>query len=211
MKASYLIFFLIFSVMANTTVASQTKRYEFKVFLDDMEIGHHHFKVSSNNEQTYINSDARFDVKFLFITAYTYLHSNSETWRNDCLQTINSSTDDNGDEQFVRGEYKQSAFLVKTPDGNKQLDGCVRSFAYWEPELLSSKKLLNVQTGEHVDVDIQSLGVSTITVRGIAVEANHYRLNNEKFSIDLWYSRNKEWLALESTTESGARLRYLVK
>ena len=145
---------------------------------------------------------------------HTSIQCGSEAHTGRCAASglrIASSTNDNGDQLFVNGDLRSNGLDLKTHTGKETLEGCVRTFAYWEPELLTSKKLLNVQTGEHVPVDIESLGVSTINVRGIAVEANHYRLNNEKFSIDLWYSQNQEWLALESTTESGARLRYLVK
>jgi hypothetical protein len=40
------------------------------------------------------------------------------------------------------------------------------------------------------------------------IEAEHFLLQTPRFSIDLWYSKSGEWLALESLTENGHRLRY---
>ena len=202
--------FLLFVCMGIATngFAMQEKSYEFKVFLGDKEIGFHKFMVTPHKDQTYVSSEANFDVKFLFISAYTYLHKNSEVWKGDCLQAINASTDDNGETLYVRGKYRDQGLRLQTHNGQQQLDGCVKTFAYWDPSLLKSKRLLNVQTGKLEDVSIEALGESEIDNNGDLIRASHYRINNPKFSIDLWYSDKKEWLALESTTESGARLRY---
>jgi hypothetical protein len=40
--------------------------------------------------------------------------------------------------------------------------------------------------------------------------AKRYRLETDKFSIDLWYGPGSQWLALESKTESGRNLRYVI-
>jgi len=47
-----------------------------------------------------------------------------------------------------------------------------------------------------------------LTVRGEPVAAYRYRLSGEDLKIDLWYSPDNHWLALESTLEGGRKLRY---
>ena len=208
----YSLALLFFSMVISTnSYAIQEKSYDFKVFLGDKEIGFHKFMVTPHKDKTYVNSEANFDVKFLFISAYTYLHQNSEVWKGDCLQAINATTDDNGDALYVRGKYREQTLNLQTHKGQKQLEGCIKTFAYWDPSLLNSNKLLNVQTGKLEEVNIEALGESQINRNGTLIRANHYRINNPKFNIDLWYSDNKEWLALESTTENGARLRYMAQ
>ena len=76
---------------------------------------------------------------------------------------------------------------------------------------LSSPFLLNSQTGEMNRVSVKDLGEEVIAVRTQPTPAIHYRLNAEKFSIDLWYSRDGEWVALQSTTENDSRLRYVLQ
>jgi hypothetical protein len=41
------------------------------------------------------------------------------------------------------------------------------------------------------------------------IEARHFRLVVEDRTIDLWYTNDMHWLALESVTDSGSLLRYL--
>lgn len=204
-----ILMFTTLGLMTGLATANESKHFNFKVFLDDKEIGQHTFVVSLQNKEIVVTSEARFNVKFWFISAYTYLHTSNEIWRGDCLHTIEASTDDNGDSLFVRGSQKDQSLQLQTHAGNKTLQGCIRTFAYWNPALLSDTHLLNVQTGEVEPVTFRLLGESTITVRDQAVTALHYRIENPGFSIDLWYSRTQEWLALESTTNNGARLRYL--
>ena len=45
-------------------------------------------------------------------------------------------------------------------------------------------------------------------VRGGRVMARRYRIDGAGNPIDLWYSANDEWLALESAVAGGRRLRY---
>ena len=97
---------------------------------------------------------------------------------------------------------------VNTQAGENALPGCVKTFAYWDPTFLNSRYLLNAQTGELQPVTIDDLGAHTIEVRGKPVAANQYRIVTDQFSIDLWYSPQHEWLALQSTTRDGAVLHY---
>lgn len=211
MKKLLLLFLVMNTAYISSSMAMQAKRYDFKVFLGDKEIGHHKFMVTPHDDQTYVSSEASFDVRFLFINAYSYLHQNNEVWKGDCLQAIDATTDDNGEQLFVRGKYQEQGLQLHTHEGSQKLSGCVRTFAYWDPELLNSQQLLNVQTGKLEEVNIQSLGKAVLVKDGNNVMAKQYRITNPKFSIDLWYSKDQEWLALESTTDTGARLRYLAQ
>lgn len=211
MKSSTLLFAWTLAWFAGAAQASTGKIYDFKVFLEDEAIGTHRFVVTPHAEQTYVNIDARFDVKFLFFTAYRYSHHNNEVWQGDCLQAIHARTDDNGDELLVRGERAAQQLVLQTPSGTQHLVGCIKTFAYWDADILNSTALLNAQTGKLEAVQIDFIADTTLEVRGKATPARHYRIHNEKFSIDLWYSLQREWLALESTTEQGARLRYQIQ
>ncbi|HEY0942264.1 MAG TPA: DUF6134 family protein [Steroidobacter sp.] len=42
-------------------------------------------------------------------------------------------------------------------------------------------------------------------------QARRYELRSKKLSIDLWYSQQSEWLALESKTARGQKLIYKLK
>jgi Family of unknown function (DUF6134) len=192
--------------LAQTTVQS----WNFNVYLDDKPIGTHRFELRQQGELRELRSTARFDVKILFINAYSYVHDANESWRGDCLQSMTSSTDDNGKKLSVKATLQNNELSVINTAHRYMVSGCVMSFAYWNPLLLQQTRLLNAQTGEYDQVTIKLMGDESLQVRGVAQAAKHYRVTGTKLSIDLWYSSAGEWLALESTTESGRRLRYVL-
>lgn len=188
------------------SAASQT--YDFKVFLGKDEIGRQRFDVSSEGERTQVRIDAQFTVKFLYIPVYRYRHTNVETWEGTCLREIRAETDDNGESFFVNGIVRNGQLQVQTQAGNWTGEGCIKTFAYWNPEWIKGERLLNSQTGEHQPASILAVGEETIPVQGVPTRTTHRRIVTDKFTVDLWYALNGRWVALQSTTKKGDTLRY---
>lgn len=191
--------------------ASPAKAWDFAVFLDDTEIGSHRFVLSDRDHTRELESVARFNVKFLFINLYTYAHDAREIWAEDCLQSVAATTNDNGKRITVDGQADGDRFLVRTPRGTASLPRCPMTFAYWNPQILEARRLLNPQTGEYVDVAVTALGSESITARGAQMPADHFAIQADDVRIDVWYSPEREWLALESLTDDGRRLRYRLR
>jgi hypothetical protein len=200
-------FFLSIGLASYAQTATQ-KTYDFKVFLDDDEIGVQRFVVSAEGTRTKIEVEAQFDVKYFFITFYSYRHTNSETWDGECLKEIRAKTNDNGESFFVEGTAKGGQLRLQTHNGETNLEGCVKTFAYWNPIWFQSNRLLNSQTGELQPVEIQTVGEDTIVVRGAPIPTKHHRIISDKYAIDLWYTMNDEWVGLQSTTKESKKLRY---
>lgn len=189
--------------------AEPIKSWRFQVYLNDTAIGTHQFDLFQRGAERELVSRARFDVKLLFVTAYRYRHEAAERWRGDCLAAIEARTDDNGDLVRVRTEAQAAAFRVLINDApGPAATGCVKSFAYWNPAFLQERRLLHPQTGQLVDVTIRRLGSETLHVAGTRIDAARYALRADGLAIDLWYSPEGEWLALESPLENGRTLRY---
>jgi hypothetical protein len=187
------------------------RTWRFDVSLDGRRIGEHSFVAAEREGVVEVESQARFTVDVLFIPVYRYEHRNREVWRDGCLARIDARTLDNGEELHVRGELAGDGFGVHGPGGVATLPGCVKTFAYWDPQFLDEERLLNAQTGEYGAVRAEHRGVDTLLVAGRAREAHRHTLEAEGFQIDLWYSPQGEWLGLESRTPEGRRLRYEIR
>lgn len=199
------------AALTAATAAAKGQKWEFQVYLNDAAIGHHHFAVRENGAERELTTEARFDVKLLFINAYRYVHDANERWRGNCLASLNARTDDNGKQSIVNAREQGERVSIDSPRGREALDGCVMSFAYWNPEILRQTRLLNSQTGQYEAVNITALGGEKITVRGTPVQARRYRISGPKNPIDLWYGMDQSWLALQSTLDGGRTLRYELK
>lgn len=188
--------------------AADIQEWNFKVYLDDSEIGYHSFRLIEGQDQRQLESQADFRVKFLFVTAYRYQHENVETWQGECLQQIESHTDANGKLLTVSGSQGPEGFKVETSDTSRQVPGCVKTFAYWDPRFLSESALLNSQTGEVIPVVIEPLPEPSYRVRGQEVPAQGYRMRGKNLDMEIWYSMDRQWLGLVSSIKGGRTLRY---
>lgn len=204
------ILMLLFASAAHSVVArgdSDAKEWNFRVYLGESAIGHHVYRLTEHGGSKTIVTEADFKVRFLFFTAYRYQHLNTETWQDDCLQQIESRTDANGRILSVRGLQGPQGFRIDQPE-TQSLHSCVKSFAYWDHDILEEDALLNPQTGELTAIDVELLAEEMLEVRGREVPARKYRLKTSDLAVDVWYSQDREWLALESTTKDGRTLRY---
>jgi hypothetical protein len=221
MKTGYLVLMMLClqgSVFA--AVAPMDARTEgatvldFDVYLNNKKVGKHLFRVSESGGEKLVQSNASFDYKILFISAYQYEHNAAEHWVGDCLAEIDADTNANGKRLQVSGAQSATGFLVQKSDdpvgGDEpvELPKCVMTFAYWNAGILGQPKLLNPQTGEYLDVSVEDLGDDILKVRGKPVTATRYKLAASKIDLTIWYSSDNQWLALESVAKGGNIIRY---
>lgn len=193
---------------AGQTAAANERVWNFRVLLDGSEIGYHRFELADFGDRRVLSSEADFEVDFLFITAYDYRHRTIERWHGGCLVEIDARTVKNGQRLEVSGERTADHFIVHKTGGSERLPACVMTFAYWNPAFLGESHLLNPQSGDYLAVDTRNLGQEPLVVRGQPVTATRYRLQAGKLTLNVWYSADDEWLALESETGNGRTLRY---
>lgn len=187
-----------------------TDDWDFRVLLDGREIGRHRYTLAGAGEGVVLRSEAQFDVRVLFISAFRYVHEAIERWQDGCLLSLASRTETNGERIAVSAHSEGGQLSVTGPSGSDLHDGCVMTFAYWDPRILGAERLLNSQTGELVPVRVTPRGRETVAVRGQQRTAERHRISGPDLSIDLWYADGR-WVALEAPAAGGRRLRYELK
>lgn len=202
--------------LVNDTEIEINKNWYFAAYLDDKEIGHHSFEVTSRGNRIEVQTRAEFDVRFMFISFYNYQHTNSEVWSEGCLVDLKSRTVDDGEELFVTLTEKNSSTSIETLKGAYSSTNCIRSFAYWSPHLLNASTLLNSQTGELIDITYETYDFEEILLNNQLVNARKVRLLGEDKSgqiidISVWYDQKDQWLALQSMLANERMLRYELK
>ena len=189
----------IFLVISNFAYAEV---WEFDAVLNDKVIGQHTFIYE--DEKTV--SDANFKFEYLFMD-FIYQHKSSETWQGNCLKTISSKTDDDGDMYDVSGYMEVNQFMVTTNNKTSELPLCVMTFAYGNPKILDQKKLMNSQNGEYLDVDIQFLREENHMVKGKDILTDLWQIeakgDDGELLVHIWYDKNMNWVSLKSQTPIG--------
>jgi|JI10StandDraft_1071094.scaffolds.fasta_scaffold465382_1 hypothetical protein len=191
-------------------VRDAARELRFDVFLDERPIGYQRFALQPTAEGLRIEIRAAFEFTLLRLKSFAYDHRNVEQWRGGCLESIESSTEQNGKPYRVTGRAEGKVFSVSSDLGRQQLSDCVGTFAYWDKrEILKRTKLLNSQTGEYVPVATRSLGRSTLAFGGREVPVDRYVIEGDDLEITLAYATaDDEWLALDSPLWGGWTLRY---
>lgn len=207
-----------FAILLGTSTAGYASTgtehtWNFSVLLDNKPIGNHRFVLDRSGSRAVVMSEADFDVKLLFVTVFSYEHHAQEIWDGSCLTEVDAKTNVNGKRTTVSGEREAGEFTLDVGNQERSLPGCVKTFAYWNPDILNADHLLNPQTGEYVPVDVQAAGKDTVLVKGRQVTADRYRIEGqssggEPIRIDLWYSPQHEWLGLDSIAQGGRHIRY---
>ena len=186
-------------VISNSTYAEE---WNFDAVLNDKVIGQHTFIYE--NEKTISNANFKFEYLFM---DFIYQHKSTETWQEGCLKTISSKTDDDGDLYEVSGHIGTDRFLVTTNNKTSELPSCVMTFAYGNPKILEQKKLMNSQSGEYLDVDIQFIREENHIVKGEDILTDLWRIeaniDDGDLLIHLWYDKNMNWVSLKSQTPIG--------
>jgi hypothetical protein len=191
---------------------SSDMQLDFDVYLDDKPVGVHRVIVDSSAGEKRVQVEAQFDIKFLAFTAYKYRHRADEVWRNGCIVELETRTNDNGKRLTVDAQPGPEGLVVKTMEDSASLDGCVRTFAYWDPGLLRSQRLLNTQTGVYEPASLQKVDNEPLSFNGREYGTSRYRLSvNDKADIELWYAPDNSWQALQTTVSGGKVLRYVRK
>lgn len=198
----------LFASKAEASSTEESREWSFRVLLDGKEVGEQHFVATDEDGKTRLETRAEFKVKILFMTVYRYMHRNVETWDGNCLGTIESSTDANGKPYAVIGQQRDGFFELNGGGQKEKLPECIMSFAYWNHSFLKHDRLLNTQNGDYLEVEISEPEQEFLTVRGEKVTALKYRLAAGELDLQLWYSLDNEWLALESTTKGNRVLSY---
>jgi len=201
---------LLLCVLACYTSMLFAKEWNFRVSLDNHEIGRHRFVLENDGEQLKLKSEASFDYRLLFFSAFRYDHRDVEFWRDDCLSGLSSITTTNGKAEQVQARRIEDKLLVEYDNRQIEYDGCVKTFAYWNQDILKERRLLNSQTGEYMPVTIDKIGDESINVQGSLKLAERYRINGNRLRIDVWYVGGN-WVALEADTGGGRMLKYQLR
>lgn len=188
-------------------VPASAREWHFDVSVDGLSIGSHDVVLRENGDARTVQSDMHFGL--LGVNAYQQ-HA-EETWQANCLTRLDTRTEEKGNVTTVTGRLNADGFAIDGPRGHERLAPCVMSFAYWNPAVLKQAHLLNVQTGVWTPVTVQPLGKEQIEIRGSSVAADHFRIDTERNRIELWYSSEREWIGLRSTTRDGHVLTYRLR
>jgi hypothetical protein len=197
------------AILVVTQVQAETapRDLAFDIFRKGELIGSHTIEFKSRDAELEVDIDIRLLVKLLFVPVYRYEHSNREIWRDGRLLRIESRTDDDGEDFFVKGAVGPEGFRVESSEGSYVAPEDVISTSWWNFETVNRRKLLNSQLGELMAVEVQPGGDVEVETAAGAIPARRYVVDGEA-KLELWYDRDHRLAKIRFAGSDGVPIEY---
>ena len=188
--------------------AEETGHLTFAIDRDGNQIGTHRIAFRRSGDRLTVKVAIDIEVGLGPIPLYTYTHRNTTTWRNGHLMAMDTTTDDNGEEFFVKARRTDDGRLaVETRDGRRTVAGDLLPSTYWMTATAEASRLLNTQKGGVDAVTIAPKGRKPVALPGGGeVEAQGYDMDGG-IDADIWYAPDGRLVGLKFTAR-GATVRY---
>lgn len=179
----------------------------FRAYRNGEPIGTHKLSFVEDGDTLTVDIEISFQVKILFLTVYSYHHTNRETWQNGRLAAIETRTDDNGDLFSVSGRAVGDRFEVEGSSGRLSLPADIVPSSYWDEAMATRGEWLDTQSGKLARSAVKPQPPEAVKVDRRTVPAKRYALVGD-ITCDLWYHEG-EWVKLLFIGEDGSAIDYL--
>jgi len=172
-------------------------RLVFEVRRDGSKIGTHAltFRQPAPGRLA-VHIEIELSVGFGPITLYRYTHRNDTLWADGRLLRMDTRTDDDGDEHFVRARRAEDGRLrVESDSGTRTAPGDILPTTYWPRATATQARLLNTQTGEIAEVEVRPLTDGEARQVQVAAGAEGYAMTGG-VQAHIWYGPDGRWTAL---------------
>jgi len=198
--------FIAFSAHADETadqvsmptpwVATNGAVIDFTVLRKGKPFGRHMltFDRDESGELT-VTTDVDLRVKIGPITAFRYRLDSVEKWVNGQLVGLNGTSNSDGRKGRVSAVQENGELAVESTKFDGILPLTTIPSSHWNRMQVYQDRMLSTETGEVLEIDVETIGDDVVMVAGEPVNATHYRLKSD-LTVDLWYDAQSRWVKL---------------
>ena len=195
---------LFFLVTANATAES----LDYEVIRKGKNIGTHSFAFESSTEGSTVKVKTDIAVKIAFVTVYKFQHEATEVWGESSLLGYNSTTNDDGDQKFLK---LNEGFVTSNQGEFDRSSIALFPASLWSQGTVSLSSLMNTLDGSMMDVNAKDLGEESVkTTSGKTLTARHFSLTGG-LDRELWYDADGRLVHVEFLGGDGSMIMYKLK
>lgn len=187
---------------------SATGTIAFDVLRNGRAMGTHRLDFRREGGQLTVDIAIDLEVR-LIVPLYRYTHRSRETWIDDRLVRIDTTTDDDGRKFWVAGRAETSGFAVDAVTGRSMAPLDIRPTSYWRERMLSGGPLFDTQEGKLVAATVVGLPGEVLIIDGRATPARVYDVFGD-LKLRLWYDFDGRWLKLGFIAR-GSEIEYVLR
>jgi hypothetical protein len=166
--------------------APATERHLFDVLRDGDKIGTESVEIDRDGDTTKVKFITHISVVVMFIQAYHFDHSATETWTGGRFVSYTSLTDDNGTKYDVSAVAKDDKIDLDIDGTHSEAAPDLVPASWWSKDFVNRTDLLDSETGKPISVKVADLGDEPIVRNGATVQARHYKVSGD-VNRDLWF------------------------
>jgi hypothetical protein len=175
--------------------AAATRDLRFRALHRGAPVGEHSVAFRSNEERLTVTTHIDITVKVLFFTAFRFKHDAEEVWQAGRLQSVKSSTDDNGTLLQVSGYAAGDGFRIVGEDGPFLAAAhLLTSNTLWDRRLVRESRLIDVQHGGEVGMVAKRLGDEPVGTPQGRVQAERYQIITPHYAGSLFFGPDGRWV-----------------
>ncbi|NQY14853.1 MAG: hypothetical protein HRT81_13480 [Henriciella sp.] len=198
--------FIAFSAHADETaeqvslptpwVATDGAVIDFTVLRKGKPFGRHMltFDRDESGDLT-VTTDVDLRVKIGPITAFRYRLDSVENWVDGQLVGLNGTSNSDGRKGRVSAVQENGELAVESTKFDGVLPLTTIPSSHWNRMQVYQDQMLSTETGEVLEINVETIGDDVVMVAGEPVEATHYRLKSD-LTVDLWYDAQSRWVKL---------------
>jgi len=174
-------------VPASETPAAVTKsKRVFDISRDGGKIGTDTVEIDKQGDVTTVKFTTHISVVIMFIEAYRYDHTATETWNGTQLVSFKSQTNDNGKKHSVSATAAGEKISVEADGKRSELPRAVIPATFWSKAFLAATQMFDEADGKRLSIKVADLGDEAVTLNGAKHQVRHYQITGDR-ARDLWF------------------------
>jgi hypothetical protein len=174
-----------------TSLAGGKTRYVFDILRDGDKIGTNTIDIQRQDDTTKVDIATKISVVVMFLEAYRYEHTCTESWKGGQLVAFKSKTNDNGTKHAIDVAAKPDKLSMEVDGKRVEAPKSLYPASLWSRDVLNRGELFEPANGKKLAIKVKDLGDETVSVGGIERRTRHFKLSAAKgsseFDRDLWF------------------------
>jgi hypothetical protein len=174
-----------------TSLADGKTHYVFDIIRNGDKIGTNTIDIQRQEDTTKVDIATKISVVVMFLEAYRYEHTCTESWKGGQLVSFKSKTNDNGTKHVIDVAAKPDKASMEVDGKRVEAPKSLYPASLWSREAVNRGEMFEPANGKKLAIKVKDLGEETVTVSGIERRARHYKLSSAKgdgeFDRELWF------------------------
>ncbi|MGH6818433.1 MAG: DUF6134 family protein [Methylovirgula sp.] len=161
-------------------------RHCFDILRDGSKIGTEIVEIDRAGDTTNVKFTTHISVVVMFIQAYHFEHSATETWTGGKFVSYKAYTDDNGTKHNVSAVADNDKIELDVDGTHSEAAPDLVPASWWNKDFVNRTDMLDTETGQPVSIKVADLGDQSLVQNGATIQAHHYKITGALHR-DLWF------------------------